>query len=257
MRFQIVLALAFAGFTLPAGSGQTTIKEHAASPAPVAAPEAAKQKTLSTRVVAYQIDAHLNATKQTIDATEYLTLPESHRQAAANFPLPSLPERVSAQVHIHDGSSHVRYARHKRRLGVGSKTLRRDYHFEIRSRWHGRPDEQDAIHPARRSQCRRPHRDAGDAAQAHRAGRIGAIPHDVSRPASRSGRAHWLQTRFLHGGPVVSEGRRVVAERVELPSISRRPRNFSRTSAPTMCGDRPQNEVVGAGGDLVASEQQR
>ena len=86
MRFQIVLALAFAGFTPPAGSGQTTVSQHAASPALVASPEAAKQKTLSTRVVAYQIDAHLDTAKHTIAAIETLRYRNLTGQPQKTFP---------------------------------------------------------------------------------------------------------------------------------------------------------------------------
>src|SRR5579862_3967519 len=84
MRFQIVLALAFAGF--PAGSGQTTVSRHAASAALVTAPEGAKQKTLSTRVVAYQIDAHLDTAKHTIVATETLRYRNLTGQPQKTFP---------------------------------------------------------------------------------------------------------------------------------------------------------------------------
>jgi len=86
MRFQIVLALAFAGVALPAGSGQTTVTRHAASPTPVASPEAAPQKTLSNRVVAYQIDAHLDAAKHTIVATETLRYRNLTGQPQKTFP---------------------------------------------------------------------------------------------------------------------------------------------------------------------------
>ena len=86
MRFQIVLGLAFAGFALPAGSGQTTAAQHAASTVPVASPEAARPKTLSTRVVAYQIDAHLDTVKHTIVATETLRYRNLTGQPQKTFP---------------------------------------------------------------------------------------------------------------------------------------------------------------------------
>jgi hypothetical protein len=86
MRFQIVLALAFAGVALPAGSGQTTFTRHASSPTPVASPEAAPRKTLSTRVVAYQIDAHLDPAKHTIVATETLRYRNLTGQPQKTFP---------------------------------------------------------------------------------------------------------------------------------------------------------------------------
>jgi hypothetical protein len=86
MRFQIVLALAFAGVALPGGSGQTTVTRHAASPATIASPEVASQKTLSTRVVAYQIDAHLDPAKHTIVATETLRYRNLTGQPQKTFP---------------------------------------------------------------------------------------------------------------------------------------------------------------------------
>ncbi len=86
MRFQIVLALALAGVALPAGSGQGTATQHAASHTPVASPEATQQKTLSTRVVAYQIDAHLDPAKHTIAATETLRYRNLTGQPQKTFP---------------------------------------------------------------------------------------------------------------------------------------------------------------------------
>jgi hypothetical protein len=86
MRFQIVLVLAFAGFALSAGSGQTTVTRRAASPALIASSEAEKQKTLSTRVVAYQIDAQLDTAKHTIVATETLRYRNLTGQPQKTFP---------------------------------------------------------------------------------------------------------------------------------------------------------------------------
>ncbi len=86
MRFQIVLTLALAAVTLP-GSRQASVTRHTASPTPVASPEAAKQKTLSTRVVAYQIDAHLDTAKHTIIATETLRYRNLTGQAQKTFPV--------------------------------------------------------------------------------------------------------------------------------------------------------------------------
>ena len=62
------------------------VTRHAAPPAPITAPEAAKQKTLSTRVVAYQIDAHLDTAKHTIAATETLRYKNLTGQPQKTFP---------------------------------------------------------------------------------------------------------------------------------------------------------------------------
>jgi hypothetical protein len=86
MRFQIVLGFALAVVALPVGSGQTTVTQHAAPPASIASPEAAKQKTLSTRIVAYQIDARLDAAKHTIVATETLRYRNLTGQPQKTFP---------------------------------------------------------------------------------------------------------------------------------------------------------------------------
>ncbi|MGA8142968.1 MAG: M1 family metallopeptidase [Candidatus Acidiferrales bacterium] len=71
MRFRIVLTFALASIALPAGYGQATASLQDQSTA-AKAPVAAKQQTLSTRVVAYQIDARLDTANHTIAATETL-----------------------------------------------------------------------------------------------------------------------------------------------------------------------------------------
>ena len=93
MRFRIapILALAFAliSVALPAGSGQSTATAQAVSSpkAPAAkASEPAKQQTLSTRVVAYQIDARLDVAKHSIAATETLRYRNLTGQPQQRFP---------------------------------------------------------------------------------------------------------------------------------------------------------------------------
>ena len=86
MRFGIVLALALTCVAQPAGSGQASITHHAPPPAPITAPAAAKQQTLSTRVVAYQIDARLDTAKHTIAATETLRYKNLTGQPQKTFP---------------------------------------------------------------------------------------------------------------------------------------------------------------------------
>ncbi len=93
MRFRIapILALAFAliSVALPAGSGQSTATAQAVSSpkAPAAkASEPTKQQTLSTRVVAYQIDARLDVAKHSIAATETLRYRNLTGQPQQRFP---------------------------------------------------------------------------------------------------------------------------------------------------------------------------
>jgi len=86
MRFGIVLALALTSVAQPAGSGQATATRYAAPPAPLKAPATAKQQSLSTRVVAYQIDARLDTEKHTIAATETLRYKNLTGQPQKTFP---------------------------------------------------------------------------------------------------------------------------------------------------------------------------
>ena len=86
MRIGIVLALALTCVAEPAGSGQATATRHPAPPAPITAPGAAKEQTLSTRVVAYQIDARLDTAKHTIAATETLRYKNLTGQPQKTFP---------------------------------------------------------------------------------------------------------------------------------------------------------------------------
>ncbi|HEV2488555.1 MAG TPA: M1 family metallopeptidase [Candidatus Acidoferrales bacterium] len=62
----------------------TTIQAQSAPPSLYAPPNAGQ--ALSVRVVNYQIDAHLNADKQTIDATEWLTYENLTGQPQQTFP---------------------------------------------------------------------------------------------------------------------------------------------------------------------------
>jgi hypothetical protein len=86
MRFGIVLAVGLTCAAQPAGSGQASATPHAAPPAPITTPAAAKQQTLSTRVVAYQIDARLDTAKHTIAATETLRYKNLTGQPQKTFP---------------------------------------------------------------------------------------------------------------------------------------------------------------------------
>src|ERR1700723_796894 len=86
MRIGIVLALALTCVAQPAGSGQATAPRHAVPPAPIATPGAAKEQTLSTRVVAYQIAARLDTAKHTIAATETLRYKNLTGQPQKTFP---------------------------------------------------------------------------------------------------------------------------------------------------------------------------
>src|SRR6202021_2165845 len=86
MRIGIVLALALAGVAEPPGSGQATPTRHAVPPAPIAARGAAKEQTLSTRVVAYQIDARPDPANQSIAATETLRYKNLTGQPQKTFP---------------------------------------------------------------------------------------------------------------------------------------------------------------------------
>jgi Peptidase family M1 domain len=85
MRFRIVLALALASVALPAGYGQSNATRHAAA-VPLKPPDAAKQQTLSTRVVAYHIDARLDTAKHTVAATETLRYRNLTGQPQKTFP---------------------------------------------------------------------------------------------------------------------------------------------------------------------------
>ncbi len=83
MRCHIALILALVGVALPAGSGQTKTAPQAVT---AKAPEAAKVQTLSTRVVAYKIDARIDATNHTIAATETLRYRNLTGQPQQKFP---------------------------------------------------------------------------------------------------------------------------------------------------------------------------
>jgi hypothetical protein len=85
MRFRLVLALALASVAFPAGYGQSNATRHAAA-VTVKPPDVAKQQTLSTRVVAYQIDARLDTAKHTIAATETLRYRNLTGQSQKTFP---------------------------------------------------------------------------------------------------------------------------------------------------------------------------
>ncbi|HTP42973.1 MAG TPA: M1 family metallopeptidase, partial [Candidatus Acidoferrum sp.] len=85
MRFRIapIPALALSLAAVPAALGQATTTRHI-SPSPKA-PDA-QQQTLSTRVVAYQIDARLDAAKHTVSATETLHYKNLTGQPQKSFP---------------------------------------------------------------------------------------------------------------------------------------------------------------------------
>ena len=55
---------------------------------------------LSQRVVAYQIDAKYDPADHTVDATETLTYRNLTGQPLAALSLSSLPQRISAQIHL-------------------------------------------------------------------------------------------------------------------------------------------------------------
>src|ERR1700723_463308 len=86
MRIGIVLALALTCAAQPAGSRQASPSRHAVPAAPIAACGAAKEQTLSTRVVDYQIDAPLDTAKHTIAATETLRYKNLTGQPQKTFP---------------------------------------------------------------------------------------------------------------------------------------------------------------------------
>ncbi len=215
MRFQIVLGLAFAGFALPAGSGQTTAAQHAASTVPVASPEAARPKTLSTRVVAYQIDAHLDTVKHTIVATETLRYRNLTGHPQKTFPFHLYlnafqPQSTFITEERRDDPDYQWKPEHYGAISIshlevtGMGDLTNQIHFI-------QPDDHNAADhtvmqielPSSRS-CRRG----------------SGIQDRLQRAIARSPGANWIPARFLHGRPVVSEGWRVVERRVELPPVS-------------------------------------
>ena len=158
MRFQIVLGLAFAGFALPAGSGQTPVAQHAASTVPVASPEAARPKTLSTRVVAYQIDAHLDTVKHTIVATETLRYRNLTGHPQKTFPFHLYlnafqPESTFITEERRDDPDYQWKPEHHGAISISHLELNRN----------GLPDEPIGLHPAGRPQRSRSHRDANRA----------------------------------------------------------------------------------------------
>ena len=125
------------------------------------------KKTLSTRIVAYTIEAKLDATKHTIDCHRDAYLPQPDRKAAADFSLPSVSQRLPATIHIYDRSAPFRDARQRAGHSVGSETFRLDHRGKARSRRRRRPDRPrwnsssrttttPKIAPSFRSPCRNP-----------------------------------------------------------------------------------------------------
>src|SRR5262252_2114225 len=86
MRFGIVLGLALTCIAQPSGSGQASATRQAEPPASVTAATSAMQQSLSTRVVAYQIDARLDTARHTIAATETLRYKNLTGQPQKTFP---------------------------------------------------------------------------------------------------------------------------------------------------------------------------
>ncbi len=83
MRFRIALILALVSAAQPAGSGQTKAAKQSVADN---APDSAKRQSLSTRVVAYQIDARLDTANHTITATETLRYRNLTGQPQQKFP---------------------------------------------------------------------------------------------------------------------------------------------------------------------------
>src|SRR5580700_3505366 len=83
MRFRLALLAALLGASLGAALGQS---KSTLQTSPGEAPDRRKQQTLSTRVVAYQIDARLDTTRHTISATETLRYRNLTGQPQQTFP---------------------------------------------------------------------------------------------------------------------------------------------------------------------------
>ena len=118
-----------------------------AAPGGAVSASTAMKEPLSTRVVAYEIDAKLDAAKAFHHCNRDPYLQKSNRTTAANISLPSLPERIRSEIHFHDGSAPQRHPRHRPRFRLGSKTSRIHQSEQARSGGHGRPDGQNGIHP--------------------------------------------------------------------------------------------------------------
>ena len=182
--------------------------------------ENAGLKPSATRVVAYQIEARLDPAKKTVDATETLTY-----HNLTGRPLDTFPFHLYLNA-FQPTSTFMREVRLNGTRGTGPESGWDAKHYgaiEVKSlevEGQGDLTKQIAVHPAGRRQLRRPHGFPGEAAEAGRARRGRGLQNRLSRPASRSGGAHRLQAQFLHGGAVVPQGGRVVARRLELPSVS-------------------------------------
>jgi hypothetical protein len=83
MRFRLALLAALLGASLGAALGQS---KSTLQTSPAEAPDRRKQQILSTRVVAYQIDARLDTTRHTISATETLRYRNLTGQPQQTFP---------------------------------------------------------------------------------------------------------------------------------------------------------------------------
>ena len=140
----------------------------------------ATKKTLSTRIVAYEIEAKLDPTKHTIAASETLTYQNLTGQPQQTFPF---------HLYLNAFQPQSTFMTEVRRSGtrgngpdtpMGPQTFRLDHRRQTGSRRRGRFDRQDGIHTAGRPEQGRPHRFSSHLAETDSARRVCAVPHRLS-----------------------------------------------------------------------------
>jgi hypothetical protein len=215
------------------------------------------EQPLSMRVVAYQIDARLNVANKPVDATETLTYRNLtgrpldtflfHLYLNAFQPASTFMREVrlyGTQGRIpgsewdpkHYGAIDVKSLEV---VGQGDLTQQMDFIQPDDTTTFRNPDD----HTVSEVRLRQPVAPGGR----------GNISDRLPRPPSGSARSHRLQTRFFHSCTVVSQGRRVVARRLELPPVPRQHRVLRRLGTYDVKLTVPQNYVLGSSGDEVAS----
>ncbi len=170
------LAMASGGAAAPHGRAIASLQAATGAAAAKPASGAPGSAPLSTRVVAYKIDAKLDAAAHTITATETLTYHNLTGQPQQDFPFHLYlnafqPQSTWMAEQRLDSPEYKWKPEHRGAIRV---TL-------DRSRRHGRRHQHHALHSAGRHQHRRPHSHADPAAEAGRA----PVPTCNSRSPSK------------------------------------------------------------------------
>ena len=182
---------------------------------------------MSQRVVHYEIDAKYDAVKHTVDATEVLTYHNLTGQPLDHFPF-----------HLYQNAFQPKATWVREAKVAGSRDTSyekwedKDYGSEeIKSlEVVGQGDLTSQLHYIQPDDGNKDDKTVVDlrVAEADCAGRVRSVQDRIPDQVSRDAGALGMEARFRAGRTMVSEGWRVLARSVELPSVSRHDRVLRR-----------------------------